>query len=208
MKKQSNNFTEKILKSDAADNKAESRAVGAEIRVLRKARNLTLAILAERCEMSIGYLSQLERGLSSPTIQSLHIISQALGVTPGFLFHDDTTASPEEKPYVVRAHNRRAIQYTGQGMTDELLVPDLGGKLQMLMCTLDPGAEYRHSGDDIQGEVVGLIIEGCVECWIDEKHFVLNSGDSIRYQRDDPYLVRNSFDHAARIILAITPPWY
>lgn len=208
MKKQAINFTKKSSEVNVIDNKVSSNAVGSELRILRKARNLTLATLAKKCGMSVGYLSQLERGISSPTIHSLHIISQVLGVTPGFLFHGDSSSSLEEKPYVVRADNRRAIQYTGVGMTDELLVPDLGGSLQMLLCTLDSGAQYQHSSDDIKGEVVGFILEGRIECWIDEKHFILKKGDSIRYHRDEPYRVCNSFDQVARIILAITPAWY
>lgn len=195
-------------KAKASDGRAEPLAVGAEIRVLRRTRNLTLATLAERCGMSIGHLSQLERGLSSPTIQSLHTISQVLGVTPGFFFHDGTAPSPEETPYVVRANNRRAIRYTGQGMTDELLVPDLGGNLQLLLCTLDPGAEYCHSAREPEGEVVGLLVEGRIECWIEERHFLLDAGDSIRYQRGEPYRVCNPHDQTARVILAIAPPWY
>jgi transcriptional regulator with XRE-family HTH domain len=62
------------------------RRLGREIRGLRKARGYTLAVLAQKCGLSVGYLSLLERDLSTPSINALHAISRALNVTISWFF--------------------------------------------------------------------------------------------------------------------------
>ena len=67
--------------------------VGNEIRKLRKVRKLTLSGLGERTGLSVGYLSQIERNLSSPTVKALFDISHALGVSINWFFHEVTRRS-------------------------------------------------------------------------------------------------------------------
>ncbi|MCC6195260.1 MAG: helix-turn-helix transcriptional regulator, partial [Burkholderiales bacterium] len=78
-----------------------ARRLGREIRGLRKARGYTLAVLAARTDLSVGYLSLLERDLATPSINALHAISRALGVTISWFF-DAGDVPPGERDYVVR----------------------------------------------------------------------------------------------------------
>src|SRR5512133_3552104 len=99
--------------------------IGREIRGLRKARGLTLTELAEKSGLSIGYLSLVERDRATPSINALHAISRALGVTISWFF--DANAAPvEERGFVVRRARRRRLEFSA-GIVDELLSPSLEG---------------------------------------------------------------------------------
>ena len=91
-------------------------------------------------------------------------------------------------------------------MTDELLVPTLGGRLGLLMCTLAPGASsgaepYSHEGDE-----AGLLLSGTLEIEVGGGAFMLHAGDSFGFQSSRPHRYRNPGDSAAVIVWAMTPP--
>ena len=89
----------------------ESRTLGADIRALRKARGLTLAELGEVLNRSVGWLSQVERDLSEPSITDLRQMARALDVSVSSLFR---SAAPEhEQGTIVRAASRRPIGSRG-----------------------------------------------------------------------------------------------
>ena len=84
---------------------ADTRTLGADLRALRRARGLTLAGLAEVLGRSVGWLSQVERDLSTPSVSDLRQIAKALDVSVSSLFR--AVCAPEEQGFVVqigRAH--------------------------------------------------------------------------------------------------------
>ncbi len=93
------------------------RTLGADLRALRKARGLTLAHLAATLERSVGWLSQVERDRSEPSITDLRHLAAALNVSVSMLAQHET-ATGEEDGYVVRKQARRSIAHlrTGGGI--------------------------------------------------------------------------------------------
>ena len=85
-----------------------TRTLGADLRALRKARGLTLSALAARLGRSVGWLSQVERDLSEPSISDLRQVAEVLGVPMSLLF-GHASAPAEEQGYVVRAGARRPM---------------------------------------------------------------------------------------------------
>ncbi|MFI4988782.1 MAG: helix-turn-helix domain-containing protein, partial [Alphaproteobacteria bacterium] len=124
-----------------AAEQAALASIGEKIRDLRKAKRLTLAEAARTTGLSIGHLSQVERGISAPSVRHLQSIGAALGVKINWFFDDDDSVPAAEQGVIVRAARRRKLDYTGLGLTDYLLSPTLSGKLELLMCHLEPGAE-------------------------------------------------------------------
>src|SRR5262245_6662984 len=105
------------------------RFLGREIRGLRKARGYTLAEVSRATRLSVGYLSLLERDLATPSINALHAISRAFGVTISWFF--EAGAAPEaERDIVVRRARRRRLDFTA-GIVDELLSPSLDSSLEL-----------------------------------------------------------------------------
>ena len=187
-----------------ADAQSGIRRLGRELRGLRKARGFTLAVLAQRSKLSIGYLSLLERNLSMPSINSLHSISRALGVTVGWFF--EAGNSPDEEwDYVVRGNNRRRLDYA-PGIVDELLSPSLTGSLELLRSCFPPEASSGDAPFTHNGEEAGFIIRGKLELWVDGKSFVLEAGDSFGFSSSLPHRYRNPGPDEAEVIWAITPP--
>jgi transcriptional regulator with XRE-family HTH domain len=84
------------------------------IRDLRKFKGLTLGELAQRIGRSVGFLSQVERGVSRPTVADLTAISEELGVSTAYFYKLD---KPRELDWVTRPHERRTLHLAG-GITD------------------------------------------------------------------------------------------
>jgi transcriptional regulator with XRE-family HTH domain len=184
-------------------------ALGPQIRSLRRRSGLTLAQLAERAELSIGHLSQVERSLSTPTIKQLQAISRAMGVNIGSFFQavGSNQQAENDRGIVVRAGRRKVLSIDGLGIVDELLVPSLEGALELLLCTIAPGAEsgeaYSH-----EGEEAGFILSGNLELWVDEQYHYLEEGDSFAFASSRPHRYRNPGSIPVKVIWAITPPTY
>jgi transcriptional regulator with XRE-family HTH domain len=182
------------------------RHLGREIRALRKARGLTLAAVGQTSGLSVGYLSLLERDRATPSINALHAISRALGVTISWFF--EAGAVPEtERDLVVRRARRRRLDFA-PGISDELLSPSLAGALELLMSRFQPGAASGDAPYTHDGEEAGVVLRGRLELWVDGKVFLLEAGDSFGFSSTLPHRYRNPGTEAAEVIWAITPPSY
>ena len=183
-----------------------ARKLGREIRGLRKARGYTLAVLATKTDLSMGYLSLLERDLATPSINALHAISRALGVTISWFF-DASEIPPGERDYVVRRTRRRRLDFSA-GIVDELLSPSLTGQLELLSSRFPPGASSGAAPYTHAGEEAGVVMRGKLELWVDGKIFLLEAGDSFGFPSTLAHRYLNPDTEEAEVIWAITPPSY
>lgn len=195
-----------VERPTAATAEADLTSIGEKIRDLRKAKKLTLAEVAAATGLSIGHLSQVERGISAPSVRHLQSIGVALGVKLSWFFDDGDPVPTAERGVIVRAGRRRKLDFTGLGLTDHLLSPTLSGRLELLLCQLEPGAE---SGPDFythDGEEAGVVMEGALELWVGEHHYLLNEGDSFGFASNTPHRYRNPGTVRTTVIWALTPP--
>ncbi|HEX6093988.1 MAG TPA: cupin domain-containing protein [Dongiaceae bacterium] len=183
------------------------RAMGRQIRELRKARGMTLAELSSRTGLSVSYVSQVERSVSSPSVIALYEISRALGVNVSYFFADGGSDEDSERAFIVRAGRRRKVVIEA-GAVDELLSPSLSGSLEILMSHLPPGSVSGARPYTHEGEEGGVIMEGQMELWIADKHFVLSKGDSFAFSSTLPHRYGNPGKTETVVIWAITPPTY
>jgi transcriptional regulator with XRE-family HTH domain len=189
-------------------------SLGERIRQLRKELNLRLVELAEQCEISTSFLSQIERDQANPSISTLHEISIALGVTVAYFFvgPDDSTPDlqieSQKKPaaYVVRSNARKTLLYPGSGIQNELLSPDLNRAIQMMYVIMPPGSSTGRESLVHEGEECGVVLQGTVEIWAGDEHYILGPGDSIYQKSTIPHRSRNIGDDDVIIVVAITPP--
>lgn len=195
------------MKENLAELRDIDEKVGTEIRHLRKARGMTISDLGTETGLSQGYLSQIERGISSPSVKALHSISRALGVTISWFFSPTSSTDSALRDFVVRAENRRSLAFSS-GILDELLSPNLGRKIELLRCVFQPGAESGTEPYTHRGEEAGIIISGTLHLWLNEEHIVLNEGDSFAFSSDTPHRYSNPTGNETVVIWAITPPSY
>lgn len=181
--------------------------VGREIRLLRKARDTTIAELSRATSLSPGYLSQVERGISVPSVKALHSISRALGVTISWFFSPGSGDDDALRDIVVRAGSRRSLLFNS-GIRDELLSPDLGRQIELLRCTFPAGSASGEQPYTHQGEEAGIVVAGELTLWIGDRRVALKQGDSFSFSSETPHRYANDGDGETVVIWAITPPTY
>ena len=183
----------------------QQQTLGADLRALRKARGLTLADLAERLGRSVGWLSQVERNKSDPSISDLRAIAKVLEVSISMLFrHAPATAT--EAGYVVRAAARRPIGSKTEGLVEELLSPDLTDDFEMVHSTFEPGSLLREMVIRPTQEVAYLL-SGTLHIEINDTVHMIHPGDSFRI-RGEAFRWSNPYADPAVAIWVIAPPVY
>ena len=181
---------------------------GEQIRELRKLRRLVLKDLAARAGCSVGYLSQVERGLSEITITSLSAIAEALGVPLAWFFQSGQESdSSSASSFVVRSDQRRRLSYTGSGVQEEILSPNMRGEGLMVLTRTESGAD---GGEAISRPVEesGLVIAGELELRIGEHWLHLKHGDSFQIPRGVSHEFRNPGAEVSEVVWFITPANY
>ncbi|WP_166418082.1 helix-turn-helix domain-containing protein [Cochlodiniinecator piscidefendens] len=181
------------------------KTLGVDLRALRKARGMTLSGLAEQLGRSVGWLSQVERDMSEPSISDLRHIAKCLDVPMSMLF-GHLNAPAEEQGYVVRSGARRPMGSGEEGLIEELLSPDLTDDFEMVHSTFQPQSKMQTPADRPTQEV-GYIISGKLDLTIGGRAFTVGPGDSFRI-RGEMYLWANPYDEPAVAIWVIAPPVY
>lgn len=182
-----------------------SSLLARDIRALRKARGLTLAEMALRLGRSVGWLSQVERGLSQPSLGDLRTIADTFSVPLSLFFAHDVPRE-EERGVVVRAGARRVLGTSETGLVEELLSPDLGGSFELIRSEFAPGAAMGVEGRR-DTEDAGYVVSGRLDIEIAGIWHSLGEGDSFRFS-GKTYRWRNPGDVPAVVIWAVSPPVY
>ncbi|MGF7004989.1 helix-turn-helix domain-containing protein [Aminobacter sp. BE322] len=193
----------------AANASAELDVAGdllaADLRALRKSRGLTLAEIALKLGRSVGWVSQVERGLSTPSLGDLRAFAELFGV-PISLFFAHEAPLEAERGVIVRSGRRRTLGTSDSGLVEELLSPDLGGSFEMLRSIFAPGAELAEPATR-PTEEAGYVVSGRFDIEIDGTWHSLNEGDSFRFDHK-PFRWRNPGSVPAVVIWIVAPPVY
>jgi transcriptional regulator with XRE-family HTH domain len=178
-------------------------ALGARIRALRDAMDLSLRDLARRSQVSAPMLSQVERGETSPTLQIATRIAHGLELRLSQLLRLDEDGAVS----VVRAGERRTGPAGARGHGYEILTPPLPGqRAELSRHTLAPGAVTGGSGDPPMHEPgsreTALVQSGPVILYCDGARHELADGDCVTFDADLPHHFENPGDQPA-VLLAV-----
>jgi transcriptional regulator with XRE-family HTH domain len=165
--------------------------LGQHLRGLRKMHDLSLEQLAERCGLSVGALSQIERGITSPTMRSLRRLSEVFNVPMSQLFHEGDYPPVEELGRIVRAKGRRVLSLNTTGVQKELLTPAVSGALEIYLVTIAPGGSSGPELYTHKGEEGGYVMAGEMVLEIEDRTFHLKTGDSFRFKSQTPHRFAN-----------------
>ena len=193
-----------IVNMDAAEAARMDQRLGPEIKALRRIRKLTLEQVSGRTGLSVGFISQIEHGKNRPSVSAMFKLSRALGVPINWFFFPRGEDDPAGERHVVRSDQRRSIEFN-DGIRDELLTPNLAGRLELLSCIFAPGSgvdtAYTH-----EGEEAGVVVSGEFELWVADAHYLMSAGDSFSFDSSLPHRYRNPGVEETVVIWAITPP--
>ncbi len=174
-------------------------SVGARIREQRKSASVSLQQLADRTGLSIGYLSQVERGVSSASIKAIALIADGLSVDIAALFPNSTEGSANGR-LVFRQSERSAFGPNMEGVRKELLTPGEGGGLRLFLMEIEPGG---HSGDTLYahaGEEAGTVLSGELHLTVETESWLLAEGDSFRFASGRPHRWHNASAMPCRVL--------
>lgn len=193
------------MSANPADRGCLRPSIGHDLRALRRLRRMTIAQLAAAAGRSVGYISQIERGLSQVSVRDLQRLTEVLDVPLSWFFINEPPP-PAERGYVVRRQDRRQVGSREGGLIEELLSPDLGGTFEIFRSEFQAGAEMP-AAEQRDTEEAGFMVSGELELWLDERCFHLRAGDSFRFQ-GEAYRWRNPGTQPAVAIWVIAPPVY
>lgn len=184
---------------------ASATTLGADLRALRKARGLTLAELGARLGVSVGWLSQVERDISSADTAILKAMAGEFGV-PMSLFFGVADAPAQERGRIVRAAQRRVIGERDNGLAEALLSPDLTDSFEVVHSTFMPGS-VRDVAMIRPTQELAYLVSGRLDIWLDDVQFVIETGDSFRV-REQSLRWSNPYTAPAVAVWVISPPVY
>lgn len=175
--------------------------IGEKIKRLRIEKQLTQEELANRCELSKGFISQIERDLTSPSIATLTDILAALGTNLTEFFKEDC----EEK-----------IVFTKEDMCETsddelkyklmwLVSNSQKDSMEPVMLTLEEGGEYPLDEPHV-GEEFGYVLKGSIIVKLGNKKFRVKTGESFYFKSNVNHQIYNAGKTSSRIIWISSPP--
>lgn len=177
--------------------------VGRKIKELRTNKNLTLNDLSTKCGLSTGYLSQLERGLTTIAIDTLSDLSDLFGVELSHFF----SGSKESKNVIIRSYEKEVSQINSNQFIYYNLTNDINDKVLLpryieilpTNCKEDIKT-YSHEGEEFI-----YILEGILTLILDDEKFELFPGDSAHYSSTRLHNWANCTNRTVKFITTHTP---
>ncbi|WP_232830449.1 helix-turn-helix domain-containing protein [Oceanicella sp. SM1341] len=184
--------------------------IGARLRDRRKLRQLSLQEVAGRAGVSAALLSQVERGISAPSLETMVALCAALDMPASWLFDNSgpAGAAPEEA-CIVRRGARRVLDLSARGMIKEMLTPDACRRVQMMRMLIRPGgssgeAPYNHP----EGAKCGTVLAGTLSLEIGGRLHLLHGGDSFAFEATEMIRFWNEGPEEADVIWVGSPAFY
>lgn len=175
--------------------------IGDRIKRRRLELGLTQEELASRTELSKGFISQLERDLTSPSIATLTDILEALGTDLSDFF----SKKKEEK--VVFGPEDVFEKIDGdEGVTISWLIPNAQkNSLEPILVSLEPGGQTSED-DPHEGEEFGFVLLGAVTLRLGDRSFKIKKGSSFCFKPASVHYITNAGKSPARVLWVATPP--
>ena len=172
-----------------------------KIKRLRLQNNLTQEELADRCELTKGYISQLENELTSPSITTLEDILNALGTTFADFFKDEK----EEKVVFTEAE---FIEKVADTHKIEWLVPNAQkNEMEPIRVTVEPHTTLEEDVPH-EGEEFGYVISGRVWLHIGQAAYCVKKGEVFYFTSDKPHRLENRTNEKAVVLWVASPPTF
>ncbi len=175
--------------------------LGANIKRLRLENELTQEELGDRCDLSKGFISQLERNLTSPSIATLIIILNVLGTDLKTFF-----ANTDEGKVVYKKDDVITTDNIDDGNQISWLVTDAQkNDMEPILCSIKPSG-VLFDNDAYIGEHFGYVLSGKVMLELGNNTYKVSKGESFYYKANDSHKIYNPFQKEARLIMVSSPP--
>ncbi|MDY2575195.1 MAG: XRE family transcriptional regulator [Bacilli bacterium] len=174
--------------------------IGKKIKDLRTMYNLTQEELANRVELTKGYISQLENDLTEPSISTLEDIVKALGTNLSDFFEEEKQVEQivfKKDDYFIKENPGYSITW--------LITNSQKNEMEPIIVTIQPNCQtdldYPHEGQEF-----GYVLEGEVLLCMDKKSYRIKKGESFYYDSIKNHYLKNVKDKICKIIWVSSPP--
>lgn len=173
--------------------------IGKKIKNLRISFDLTVEDLADRCELSKGFISQLENGKTSVTIETLSDICIALGTSLSSFFKED-----KERQIVFKADELNILEE--ENYTTKWLLPNAQTcDIEPILITIQPGKESELL-EPFEGSTFGYVLEGEIEVHYGKNKQTCKLNNSFYTECNKPFILKNKTNKAVKLLWVTTPP--
>jgi transcriptional regulator with XRE-family HTH domain len=168
------------------------------LRTRRQALGLTLKEVADRAGLSVGFISQIERGITTPSLSSLVAVARVLGVHVS-----DFLSQPKVTAPTTRHDERPHYAIGGSSFTYERLSSTFPGNVLRSVIIHEPPG-YRSEPITHEGEEIFFILDGSITVEVEGDRFVLQTGDSIHFPSTRTHSTWNHTEWSATILHTCT----
>jgi transcriptional regulator with XRE-family HTH domain len=177
--------------------------IGQILKVYREKTGNNQGDIAQQAGISVSMLSQIERGIVAPSLETLITVCSVLDIDPSDLFKQIGTAAP------VRIHHKgERLRSDLGGVRYEQLMTSLHPMYQaeMFLIEVAPGKSSAFSGGGHEGAEMGYVLAGNAVLTVDTETFPIREGDSIYFNAQLPHQVTNTGSEMFRAVWSIAPP--
>lgn len=170
----------------------------------RLMRGMTLKKVEGKANVSATHISEIERGMTSPTIGALSKLAEAIEVELASIVRQE-----EYKSFsIVGENEKKRMKFEEWGASYYSLIKDMAKpQFSFLEVELDPGIRRPEETSTHAGEEFALVTRGVMEIIIGSEKYILKEGDSIHYRADRPHAMRNIGGVTCRAIWITLPPY-
>lgn len=175
--------------------------IGTKIKELRVQKGLTQEELADRSELSKGFISQVERDLTSPSIATLIDILQCLGTDLSDFFTKETDAQIvfHDSDYFEK------IDAEYKTKTEWIIPNAQKNIMEPIKLTLEPGGQ-TYPDNPHEGEEFGYILNGSITIFLGKEIYKAKKGDSFYFTPNSTHYIKASEKTGASLIWVSSPP--
>ena len=175
--------------------------LGEKLRNRRLLMGLTQEELAERSDLTKGFISQVENNMTSPSVDTLAGIVTALGTNLSDFFKADLA-----KPVVYSVADSFSAQYDKLGLEIHWIVPSAQtNMMEPTLMDFEPGGRTK-SHNPFEGESFGYVIKGTLHLLLGSAEYRLQQGECFYFSADRSFQVENRSTQAAQLLWVLSPP--
>lgn len=176
-------------------------SIGEKLKRLRVINELTQDELAQRCDLTKGFISQIERDLTSPSIATLIDILEALGTNITNFFSEEL-----EDKLVFTQEDIYTSENEESGFKISWLIPNAQKNImEPILFTLNPNSKSTIESPH-KGEEFGYILKGTINVCIDKKKYKVKKGESFYFKSNKIHFLENNYNKPAIILWIASPP--
>lgn len=173
--------------------------IGSKLRNLRRIKNLTQEELAERTDLSKGYISQIESQHASPSMETFLSILEVLGTSASEFFKESTN----EKVLYKKADQVTYDEYDRGYILNWLVTDSNEFEMEPLILTLRPGASYKNFKPSDSDTFI-YCLEGEVSLLLGNQTYQATTQDVLYFKAKDKHRLFNDTNEEVKILIVAT----